>query len=422
MKKSNVKRICILGICICALGSIMTGCGKKKETDKEKITLEVYDWEEEESYMKKLAAQYMKENKNITIHMNFLPVSVYEQELLVNYEDKKQMDCIMMPNVAAMSVLKEKGMLQNIEDRVEDSLLEHYPAWFQETDIKKYMLPFRSGRTVVYYNKTLFDENNIDYPDEDWSWDDYADIAVKLTGEKDGTKVYGSMGFNPDSWWWGNPAKSAGAINPLKEEDLELFKEAAEWNYDLTYNKKAQRPYTELTDILSSSEYDVQFLEGNVGMYVSGEWTVENLNRLIKEKNLTFAYDMIQIPRWKENERYNFTSASVISMAGSTEHPDEAYEFMKFIAGKKGADALAENGILPTWQDEEIEKIYKKAVTYPEHTEYFFNDVNMVYLPDDLTFTKARKIMENEVEKYLVQEQDLESTFTEIQSKMKELK
>lgn len=425
MLKKRIKSICIFVGLICISGSILTGCaGQKQEEqdDTEKITLEVYDWEEEESYMKEIAEQYMEENTNITIHMNFLPASVYEQEILVNYEDKKQMDCIMMPNVSAMSVLKGKGMLQNIGSRVKKEELTNYPTWFTERDLSNFMLPYRSGRTVVYYNKTLFDQMHIAYPEENWTWDDYAETAENLTETKNGDQIYGSMSFSPGSWWWANPAKSAGAINPLKAEDLELFKQAAEWNYDLTYNKKAQKPYTELQKNISTSEYDIQFLEGNVGMYISGEWTVENLNRLIKEKNLNFEYDIMSLPRWKDSERYNFTSASVISMVNSTEYPEEAYAFMKYIAGKKGADILAGYGLIPVWQDKDTEDIYKKAVAYPEHTEYFFEDVNMVYLPDDTKFVKAKKIMEEEVEQYLLQEQDLESTFLTVQSKLKELK
>src|SRR5690606_26936934 len=53
---------------------------------------------------------------------------------------------------------------------------------------------------VLYYNKDLFDEAGMPYPpsnpDEAWTWEEFADVAEKLT-IKEGDKVdqFGTYGF-----------------------------------------------------------------------------------------------------------------------------------------------------------------------------------------------------------------------------------
>ncbi len=52
-------------------------------------------------------------------------------------------------------------------------------------------MPFQKDYDTIalWYNKTLFDEAGISYPDETWTWDTLKDAAKKLT--KDDGSQYG---------------------------------------------------------------------------------------------------------------------------------------------------------------------------------------------------------------------------------------
>ena len=53
----------------------------------------------------------------------------------------------------------------------------------------QYAIPFRSDFWVLFYNKDLFDAAGVEYPTNDMTWDQYAELAKKLTDkEKD---IYG---------------------------------------------------------------------------------------------------------------------------------------------------------------------------------------------------------------------------------------
>jgi len=60
----------------------------------------------------------------------------------------------------------------------------------------QYGLPKYHGALALYYNKDLFDEFKVDYPDGGWDHDDYLEAMKRLTHDRDGdghTDLWGSM-------------------------------------------------------------------------------------------------------------------------------------------------------------------------------------------------------------------------------------
>ncbi len=409
---------------ICSLTMGMFGCSKElstKDTEREKIVLEVYAWSDEEENIRILAEAYEKTHTDIRVHVNVIPGSEYIQQLTVLNQRGEQLDCILTSFPASALAMANKGLIQKIDEygEAEDAF---YPDWYGgEKKAKSYMLPYRMGQWVVYYNKTLFDQMGVAYPDEDWTWEEYAETAKNLTGVINGKKAYGSLSFEPDSIWWMTPARSAGAMNPLEESDLEEMKKAAKWCYDLTYVLGAQIPYTEQTGERASN-YDALFLNGNIGMYFCGDWSVQSLNKKIREDRLKFDYDIAPLPHWEGKESYGFANAAVVTMSATTEHPDEVFSFMQFTAGEQGAKLLAKNSIIPAWQDNTVRQQYMESIEQPEHAEYLFEEKKICMIPADVSYNEAIDLVRDEVEKYLLKEQGLEETFAVIEQKLKPLK
>jgi len=79
---------------------------------------------------------------------------------------------------------------------------------------KYYGLPYYSGPSVTYFNKTLFNNAGVKTPDQyeqegNWTWQTLVDVAQKLTNTSGSTKVYGYHGTGTDLHWicvaiWGN--------------------------------------------------------------------------------------------------------------------------------------------------------------------------------------------------------------------------
>lgn len=419
------------GIAILCAAVFVTGCGMTNgdtqaesnmtgTAEQEKITLEVYAWTDEEENIRLLSEAYMEQHENIQIHRNIIPISQFGQRMLSLKNGQTKADCIFSPNASECAIWKNKKILQDLSEYLEDSeLLDAYGEWYEagENENSSYMIPYRQSRWAVYYNKTLFDERNVEYPGENWTWEDYAETAVALTGRVNGEKVWGSLSFEPTNKWWRVPARTAGANDPFIKADLEQFRKAAEYIYDLTYTLKAQQPYTQ-QDSSNAVLYNEAFLEGNIGMFFSGDWSAATLNRQIKEQGLDFSYDIAPMPHWEGEESYTISDAAVIAMVAGSEHPEETFDFMKFVAGPEGARILAENDVIPAWNSEEIQELYLSNATLPEHKEYFWQKGKISRVPGNIRYSEGIDIVGDEVAKYLLQKQTLDETFDKIEEEL----
>jgi len=61
-------------------------------------------------------------------------------------------------------------------------------------------LPKSADSMIIHYNKGMFDEAGVDYPEADWTWEDFRDIANKLSKDTDEGHIYGAAFFN---YYWG---------------------------------------------------------------------------------------------------------------------------------------------------------------------------------------------------------------------------
>ena len=393
-------------------------------TEIEPIELEVYAWQDEEDNLTALAQAYMEQNKEVSIHTNFVPISEYPQQMMSLRNGSRQVDCCFFPSVAEANIWQNKGMLKNLKELLfDEEQNETYASWYQqgEETYRFYMLPYRMSRWAVYYNKDLFDRRGVAYPKEDWTWEDYEKIAVQLTKQTGQDKSYGSLSFEPTSTWWRIPARTKGANDPFLAEDLAAFQEAAEWCYHLTYELGAQLPYTEQIGKAGSS-YDANFLEGNVGMYFSGDWSVASLNKMIKQNNLDIHYDIATMPHWEGEESWVISDAAVAAVSEMTQYEQEAWAFLQFVTGEEGAAVLADRGIIPAYESDAIQKRYLDSSDAPEHREYFFTEGKISAVPASGSYVEAMEMIKEEVAHYLLQEQRLEQTFDAISEKLDELR
>lgn len=171
----------------------------------------------------------MEENPGIIVNMHFVPSSEYAQTISVihNTRDSKiDVFAETKPSNSAADV--ERSFVLDITDmyqRVPD-MPEDYAELLDALKIngRVYMLPYRKSTWAVYYNKNLFDQFGIPYPEGSWTWEDYTELAKELTRTIDGQKIYGSLSYETSSLWWRTPARTAGVENQVTESGLEWLK------------------------------------------------------------------------------------------------------------------------------------------------------------------------------------------------------
>lgn len=80
----------------------------------------------------------------------------------------------------------EYEMLLDLTDRIKESKtleMDKFPEdivqIYNWEGTKEYAVPKDIDTIALWYNKTMFDEAGIPYPDKDWTWDDFAEAAKK---------------------------------------------------------------------------------------------------------------------------------------------------------------------------------------------------------------------------------------------------
>ena len=169
----------------------------------------------------------------------------------------------------------ESGAIMPINDIYESGEVDSskIPEVFDQNlryDGDYYGVPVNIASLALYYNKDLFDEAGIDYPNDDWTWDDLEEAAIALSKEVDGEQQYGfGMATNNTIQMWpimiwacgGDFIQDGKSVFNSKENVDTITKWA-----DLIKNEKIG-PAT-----CTGAEIDTLFSTGKLGMYFCGPW------------------------------------------------------------------------------------------------------------------------------------------------------
>lgn len=407
---------------------LLVGCTQEEKTEtvqasgEETVTLEFYTWTDEESYIKEMARCYMEENEGITVNVHVLPVSEYRQALEIIFNGNKAIDVFASSKPSIGVINYDKGYALDLTPYMGEHDTDGYGEWFEDLklDEKICMLPYRMSSWVVYYNKKIFDSLGLPYPEEGWTWEEYTETARKITRKTvDGRQIYGSMSFDLSGTWWRTPARTTGKEDPLDPEGLVQLRRAAEWSYQMAYEYQAQPKYTEFTSV-DSFDYNREFLEGNSGMFFNGEWCLPVLNSAVETNKLDFEYDVAPMPHWEGEEPYAVATAAVMQVAAKSEHPKEAFDFIRFLCGEEGGRILAGRNLIPAWNTAEIRQIFKESLRMPEHSDYFFSDKKISQILPDKNYEEALDIVKKYVNQYLLQEISPDQAFAQIEEELAE--
>ncbi len=228
---------------------------------------------------------------------------------------------------------------------------------------KLYVLPRDFAPiTVVYYNKKVFDEAGIPYPDGKWTWDfeerpwlkehDFLWVIHHLTKIVNGRIV--RWGYAP-TWQdllWEMFALSSGGrwaddyMHPMKMQyDAPKVMRAIQFAADLEL-KKGWIPGATALSTEMQSEAKQAFAEGKLATFQDGIWEIPFLRKaLVKGQPGYFDWDITMCPAYKDGVMHVPTGGSGYAIMSSTKHPWEAWLLTKWMGGPEGMHDLAATGM-----------------------------------------------------------------------------
>ena len=226
-------------------------------------------------------------------------------------------------------------------------------------DGEQYALPFRSDFWVLYYNKDLFDAAGVDYPTNDMTWEQYADLAIQMTNADAG--IYGTHYHT-----WLSAVVNwdvCDGVNTLVDGeygDLAYFYEL----YQKLEDAGACMSYDELK--AAGLHYSAAFENGNIAMLPMGYWFVSTLIGAIKDGTCDFNWGIVAVPHKDDvpagSSFGNLTGAMINA---KSENKDLAWEYISWLASEEGSLATASTGTRPAWVSEAVAEAMASADGFP---------------------------------------------------------
>jgi multiple sugar transport system substrate-binding protein len=218
-----------------------------------------------------------------------------------------------------------------------------YNSFFTQ-DGRQYGLPKYHGALALYYNKDLFDEYGVDYPDDTWDHDDYLDAMRRLTHDRDGdgrTDLWGSM---IDVSWdriqvhvnaWGGHLVDPEDPSRCLMGDPEAL-EAMEWIRARMWDDKVMATFLDVQNL----ETRHAFVNESVAMVEDGSWALKDILA-----GADFRIGVAPMPAGPAR-RVTLATTDGFGIYAGTEHPEAAWELLKFLISDEYGRAMASANFL----------------------------------------------------------------------------
>lgn len=206
-------------------------------------------------------------------------------------------------------------------------------------------LPIAGGNLLIYCNPDCFDKAGIGVtlPEDDWTMDEFADLARQLTRDDDGDGRNDQFGFWLPRWVYYLPFLWSFGAEIVDDTGSRWMltdppaRDALAFYRDLMTTWKVCPQPGDLPQLIQ----DVAFLTGKVAMCVNGPWFQPFLERT----RLRDSYHVAHIPIGPGGRLTRVTwDGLCISNDLTALETDAAWRFVRFCVTKPIQDMIAESG------------------------------------------------------------------------------
>jgi multiple sugar transport system substrate-binding protein len=341
--------LAIVALCLCS-------CAPEKSSGR---VLRVSNWGgagDDSEYDRQVQALYRQfgEEHDCEVRIEGIP-GEYVQKMVLNHVAGTMPD-VMILDASSAAIFINNGVLsdltQFIERDKEFNLDDYYP---NVVDIarrgdKIHAIPGDFTPMVLYYNKDLFDKAGVPYPTGDWNFEEFLEVAKKLTVRDKNGKV-GQYGFSFSTWmpgwvmWlWNN---GGDVLTPDGKRATGVFDspenvETVTFLRDLIAKHRVAPALSEV----ASMGVDL-FANGQAAMVVSGHWSMVGYKNAPKDAQgkPKIDWQRLGVTNLPHNtpEPHTVMYEAGFAIPAKAENPDLAWEYVKF------------------WSSERLQKVYNAS-------------------------------------------------------------
>ena len=352
----EISRRAFLGLMGTGAAGFLAACAPRtlpgRTSGSGKVQLVYQDWRTDwfPGMAQDMLEQFSQSNPNIQVYYTPDPENL-EEAMLADMQAGTAPDvlagcCDFFPSWAQQGHLLD--LRPFVEADLEQEVIDDWdPAQYHALstfDGQQYALPKYHGALALYYNKDLFDEYGVFYPDSSWDHGDYRQAMQRLTRDRDGDGELDLWGGMFDIAWeriqvhvnaWGghfvdpsNPSRSWMA----RPESLD----ALGWLRDRLWEDHTMASPLDV----KNQETRLAFVQGRVAMVEDGSWALKDIL-----EGANFRVGVAPIPSGPARRATLATTDGFAIYAG-THSPEAAWELLKFLVSKDYGRAMSRTHLL----------------------------------------------------------------------------
>lgn len=320
---------------------------------KEPVTLDFLAWGDpaDEPAWTRLVQMYTERNPLVTI--NYTPIA----DPNANFYPKLQTSIAggTPPDISSFQgwewqTYADKDLLAPIDDYIKrDNFSAIYPQDVKGVvdttarNGKTYLVPMQVATMLMFYARKPFDDAKMAYPTDDWTYEEFMEMAQKLTNTGGDQKMFGLE--SNGSWF-----RDIGFIRGTGKQEFD----------SLIDPKKAQFNQPEIVDIVQKMAQDVvyeskvspspadkegganAFNTGNCAMKYEGPWWFPRMNSPeLRAENKQIEFDVVMMPKMADGDRPHRGWAEGFALLKS-DNVEAAWGFASFAASEEGDKIYSE--------------------------------------------------------------------------------
>lgn len=365
-----------------------------------------------EEWFQKVADEFMAENPDITIKLQYQPADQYEAKVMAAAKAGELPAMVHSAAANMTSYINEDFLvnmddyiydetvgIENFDEEINEGLNQMYVPW----DNKRYAMPLFLGGDVFFYNKTMFDELGI-VPPKTWS---EVEAVATAVSEKIGKPGFGFQ-ILVDGYMEVLNQAGGQVINLETNEiefDSDIAKEKIAWYKDLIDKGVARL-------VGDDKHFTNPFANGDVGCYVALSGNYGYLVGAVGDK---FELGCAPLPQ-EGPEKFVSLSEPVFAIAKTTPEEELAsWLFLKYILSPEvNAECATVFGMIPVTESAANEQIFKDfmaenpvaAAVYEQKDAYG-------YMPTVAGYYEIRTALDKALEEIMLGMSDADTALAE---------
>ncbi len=345
----------------------------------QKTTIQFSSWgsESELKILEPILADFEQDNPDIKVDFMHIPQN-YFQKIHLLFASNTAPDVIFVNN-QYLPIYVNAGVLEDLSgyDFEFDKFYEKSLKSLSSGG-KLYAVPRDVSNLVIFYNKDLFDKYNVPYPKKDWTFNEFLVTAQKLTHRPE---VFG-VSFEDEPLFY-LPYLTSMGVDDFSDFNNEKMQKGLRFYADLR-NKYHAAPKKEES---ASATMAQMFLQGRLGMHLSGRWLVSKYRQEAK-----FDWDVVEFPKGEKGSVVPLDSSGW-AVAKSSKHKQESVRLIKYLSSKESLEKFTQSGLIVPARVDVANSRYFLDSEKPKNARVFL-DVIETSVPTPVT-VNFRQVLDN---------------------------